>query len=182
MREINKTTFILLSLLLLSASVILTAQTWFSFEMNIDDDAVQLQSFDGFSAFAFAAPIFGVIGTAIVLVPLSSRKAARPLLASAGSFAMLLLVLLALALAGQDFSGLASELETATGIAQAHGLQGAKVSLMWSAFAAPVVLFLLAAFLWAGFSISSGWSERKPTSKGKKTALNDSIGLWDSQR
>lgn len=182
MKSVNKSTFILLSLLLLGTSVILTAQTWFSFEMNVNDDALQLQSFDGFSAFAFAAPTFGVIGTAIVLVPLSSRRAARPLLASAGFFAFLLLMLLATALAGQDFSGLASELETATGIAQAHGLQGAKVSLLWPAFATPFVLSLLSAFLWAGFFISNYWAERKPTLKTKKLAPNDSIGLWDSQR
>jgi hypothetical protein len=182
LKALKKTTFIWLSLLLLSTSIILTAQTWFSFEMNVNDDALRLQSFDGFSAFAFAAPIFGVIGTAIVLVPLSSRNSARPLLASAGSFAMLLAVLLAVALDQQDYSGLASELETATGIAQAHGLEGAKVSLLWPAFAAPLVLFLLAAFLWAGLFISSGWAERKSQSKTKKLAPNDSIGLWDSQR
>lgn len=170
------------SLLLVCLSVVLTAQDWFSFEMNMNDDQLQLQTFDGFSAFAFAGPILAVIATAIVLLPLTSRRAIKPLLAAAGSFSILLIGLLVSALLGQDFSGLASELETATGIAQAHGMQGAKVNLLWPAFATPIALTLLSVFIWAGFFMSAGWAERKSAPVEKKTHPSDSISLWDSQR
>lgn len=182
MRTVKKSYFVVVSLLQICLSVLLTAQAWFSFEMNMNDDQLQLQSFDGFSAFAFVGPILAVVATAIVLMPLTGRSAIKPLLAGAGAFSILLSVLLVWALLSQDLSGLASELETATGIAQAHGLQGAKVSLLWPAFATPIALTSLSVFIWAGFFMSAGWTERKTAPVQKKTHPSDSIGLWDSQR
>ena len=181
MKDLARPVVVVVALLLLGVSVVLTAQSWFSFEMNLDSEQLQLQSFDGFGAFAFAGPIYSVIGTAIVLVPISSRRAAGALLLAAGSFSILLIALLVTSLFSQDFSGLASELETATGIAQAHGLEAAKVSLLWPTFATPLMLTLLTIFIWAGFFSSSGWVERRP-SKPEKREPSDSIGIWDSQR
>ena len=165
----------------------LAGQNWYLVSMSPGDEAVTLRNFDGYSSYPWMSPLLLVCLAALATSAISSG-ATRVTSLSVGAVSSVALTLLsALSISRQDLSGVASELEAATGIAASHGIVGGLEGLDIATqplagisvgfFVALVLLFALAA-------ITSGNWKAKPTQPTGRTSkpAKDPISLWDEQR
>jgi hypothetical protein len=173
--------------LLLIGSLALAGQDWYLVSMSPGDEAVTLKNFDGYSSYPWMSPLLLVCLAALATSAISSG-ATRITSLSVGAVGSAAVTLLsALSISRQDLSGVASELEAATGIAASHGVEGGLEGLdiaiqplagiSVSLFVAMGLLFALAAFT------SRNW-KAKPTQPSGRTSkpTKDPISLWDEQR
>jgi hypothetical protein len=172
-----------LILLMLIGSFALAGQTWYLVSMAPNDETVALKGFDGFSAYAWVSPLLLVCLAAMATAAISSAgpRVASLWTGAISSFALTLLS--SLSISRQDLSGLAKEIETATGIAATHGISGLDIAtqpmapLSIGVFGALFVVFLLSIFT------SRHWRAKiTKTARQANRPVKDSISLWDEQR
>lgn len=172
-----------LSLFLIGA-FIATGQTWYQVSMSPNGETVTLQTFDGYTAYSWASPLLLVCLAALAVALLTSGRA-RAAIFSVGSLsAISLLALSAVSVANQDLAGVAKQLETATGIAATHGIQGLETTSQPAALIC-IVLYGLIGLVFAISALTQHrWVARpKASGSSKKAAeLKDAISLWDEQR
>lgn len=176
------------SLLLLAglqlAAWIAASQNWFQVTMAPNDNSVLLKSFDGFSSYAFISPLL-LVTLASFIVGLLSKAVVRVIaFALAGISQMILTVLSVSKVAASDLSGVAKEIEAATGIAVSHGISDVTIDIQPAAFIALVSFALLALILFATAFASRKWAAQQRTEapKSAKNSPRDPISLWDQQR
>lgn len=163
---------------------ILSGQSWLAFAMNVDGSDLNVSSFDGYTSYTYLGVVIPVLFLTIAVSAMSSRIVQRfslvlGFLVSAG-----LLLALVLALASRDVSGLAQELESATGIAMNHGASAAEARLLWPAPVVSVLFGLLTLLFGAAILSVKGWFPRQVSKKSvaKASIPKDAISLWDAQR
>jgi galactitol-specific phosphotransferase system IIB component len=176
--------FALWALLLLLA-VIAGGRTWYTLEMTPQDTAVILQAFDGFTTYAYLTPVLLLIASQSLFFFFSTKKIQMVVgaLGAATSFALSMAVLLELQ--AQNISSLGKAVETATGIAATHGIDGVTVITEISGYLTVAALLFFAGAQVATILAVKSWpvrtsrTERKPAEAGEP---EDTISLWDSQR
>lgn len=151
--------------------------------MAPNSEAVILKDFDGYTSYAWISPLLIVCLAAMAssAVTSGSARLASLIIGAVGSLTLTLLS--AVAISMQDLSGVSKELETASGIAASHGIEGLEISN------APAVAFSIGVFLGLGllFLLSiftcRNWAV-KSSKPGSQTSspVKDSISLWDEQR
>jgi hypothetical protein len=159
-------------------------QTWFEVSMSPNDESVLLKSFDGYTAFAFISPLL-LVSSAGFGMAMLSKKRSRTIALFIASVAQLSLAILALVkFASQDLSGVAKQIESATGIAANHGLDGVATNAQAAGFFAVAFLFLGGLALLANAISSRDWADtpKKTDQRLKGSKPKDSISLWDQQR
>lgn len=173
--------------LLVIGSLALAGQNWYLVSMSPGDEAVTLKNFDGYSSYPWMSPLLLVCLAALATSAISSGATRITSLSVGAAGSAALTALSAMSISMQDLSGVAMELEAATGIAASHGIVGglegldvatqplAGVSICF--FAALGLLFALAAIT------SRNW-KAKPTQQTapSNNPANDPISLWDEQR
>lgn len=172
----------LISIFLISGFVI-AGQDWFLVSMTPNEAAVNLKSFDGYTAYSWVSPMLLVclaaLGTSAI-----SAGAARFISLLVGSISSFALTALAgMSVLNLDLSGVADEIETSTGIAATHGISGLDVTIAPMAPAA-IAFFAVLGIVFLAASLSQrDWVENSRTAVKKpgKKAI-DSISLWDQQR
>jgi len=172
-----------LILLMLIGSFALAGQAWYLVSMSPNDDTVTLKSFDGFSAYAWLSPLLLVCLAAMATSAISIGSIRVVSLFSGAASAFTLTLLAGLAISTQDLAGVTRELETATGIAATHGLNGLTITtqpfalLSIGTFALTCMVFILTVFT------SKNWASRASTpSRSSQVQTKDTISLWDEQR
>jgi hypothetical protein len=161
-----------------------TSQTWFEVTMNPNDETVTLQSFDGYSTYPWISPLLVVCLASSAVGYLTKGKTRVAMFVTGATSAFFLTSLAAIGVLSKDLSGVAKQLETATGIAATHGISGLGVSTQPVASLSVVCfLFLGTLFLFAAISqkywvVKSPVTQTASPSKEPKTAID----LWDEQR
>lgn len=163
---------------------ILTGQGWFAFAMNLDGNDLNVSTFDGYTSYSYLGVVISVLFLTIAITAMSTRIVQRITLTLGFLTSAGLLVALSVALASTDVSGLAKELESATGIAMNHGASAAVAKLLWPAPVVSVLLGVVAVLFVAAIFSASRWSPRQKAKKsvGKPSIPKDAISLWDAQR
>lgn len=172
-----------LILLMLIGSFALAGQTWYLVSMSPNDETVTLKNFDGYSAYAWVSPLLLVCLAAMATSTISAA-ATRLLSLLVGAVSSIALTLLsAFSISRQDLSGVAKELETATGIAATHGITGLDVATQPLAPASIGVFAVLSLVFLVGIFASRHWKV-KAVKATRQTGrpVKDSISLWDEQR
>lgn len=156
--------------------------------MSPNDEVVTLQLFDGFTSYSWISPILLVCLAAISVSALTAGLS-RTISLSIGIVGSALLVFLgSSAVIGQNLSGVAKQIESATGIAATHGVTGLFVEttqlayLSLGTFALMGLIFLVAAIThhrWPSRIRKSGNGMQKSFSE---STPQDAISLWDEQR
>jgi hypothetical protein len=161
------------------------SQTWFTLAMTPNGETVELKSFDGFTTYAFISP-FLVLSGAAAFTFLFLPGVARLVIGSIASlFTAALLALVTLGVANSDISALSSEIEAATGIATAHGLNQIETTVNSSASLAVGAIALLLIIQVGVTFASKSWPARLARTELPRTVTsdeNDTISIWDSQR
>lgn len=172
----------ILSLTVLAGFVI-SGQEWFSVSMSPNDESVTLQNFDGYTSYAWLSPLLLVCLAATSTAAISASKTRLISLVVGAVSSALLLLLVFRAVLFQDLSGLAKEIEAATGIAATHGVSDLAVTTQLPAWLA-IGVFALICLTFAGMIFwQRGWVAKKPNTGARKIkAEPDSIALWDEQR
>lgn len=172
-----------LILLMLIGSFALAGQTWYLVSMSPNDETVTLKSFDGYSAYSWVSPLLLVCLAAMATSAISAA-ATRLVSLWVGALGSLALTILSgVSIARHDLSGVAKELETATGIAATHGITGLDIATQAFApasigvFAVLSLVFLVAIFASRQWKVKVEKATRQP---GRP--VKDSISLWDEQR
>jgi hypothetical protein len=172
-----------LILLILIGSFALAGQTWYLVSMSPNDETVTLKSFDGYSAYAWVSPLLLVCLAAMATSAISTA-ATRVASLWVGAVSSIALTLLSVfSISRQDLSGVAKELETATGIAATHGITGLDIATQPLApasigvFVVLSLVFLVAVFASRHWKAKAVIATRQAGRQGK-----DSISLWDEQR
>ena len=172
-----------LILLMLIGSFALAGQTWYLVSMSPNDETVTLKSFDGYSTYAWVSPLLLVCLAAMATSAISA-SATRLVSLWVGAVSSIALTLLsALSISRQDLSGVAKELETATGIAATHGITGLDIATQPLAPASIGVFAVLSVVFLVAIFASRHWKAKavKATRQAGRPA-KDSISLWDEQR
>lgn len=152
-----------------------------------DGKTVELQQFDGFSAYSFLNAVY-LASAAGLLAAVFMQAIARKVVAfinialSVGS-----IWLTATKVAAQDLSALSKQLETLTGIAANHGAGDFAVTTTiwpWLAITSLALQGLVLAIL---LTAQSGWPKRLQKTERRSSGVaeeeaQDSISIWDSQR
>lgn len=168
---------------LLMAGFFLAGQTWYLVSMTPSDEAITLRGFDGYSSYPWISPLLLVCLAALATSAISSGGTRITSLSVGIGSSFLLAVLSTISISTQDLSGAAKALETATGIAATHGVEGLAISTQ------PIALVCTGLFVGLGLLFAMAiWSSRtwkaKPVETSRRTTkpLKDSISLWDEQR
>lgn len=160
------------------------SQNWYTLAMTPNGETVELKSFDGFTTYAFISP-FLVLSGAAAFTFLFLPRVARLVIGSITSlFTAALLALVALGVAKSDISALSSEIEAATGVATAHGLNQIETSVnSITSLAIGAIALLLIIQVSVTFA-SKNWPARQARTELTTSAIdeNDTISIWDSQR
>lgn len=182
--KLKKGKAILLLGVLETAAWVFAGQIWYKVSMTPNDETVVLKEFDGLAVHGYISPILFVTLAAIAVGLLTSGKARAGIFWTAAAAATSLTAMSAMDLANQNLSGVASQIELATGIAATHGLTGVEI-VAQVASSVSLVSFGLLALGFALSAISSiGWQKREPQIIGNVAAKKpkDAISLWDEQR
>lgn len=181
--KFNKGRSLGLIALALIGSFALAGQTWYQVSMSPNDQTVTLKNFDGYSAYGWISPLLLVCLAALATTAISASMT-RYLSLLVGTLSALgLTVLSSLAVGSQDLAGVASELETATGIAATHGISGLEISTQALALAAIGVFGLVALTFAAAMLAQRNWVVKLQTQPRKASKpVKDAISLWDEQR
>ena len=169
--------------LMLIGSFAVAGQTWYLVTMSPNDETVTLKNFDGYSTYAWISPLLLVCLAAMATSAISTGATRISSLWVGALGSATLTTLSALSIAKQDLSGVAKELEAATGIAVTHGISGLDtMSQPMAPVSIGVFSVLCLAFVLAVFA-SKKWKTRaaKPNRQNARAA-KDSISLWDEQR
>jgi hypothetical protein len=172
-----------LILLMLIGSFALAGQTWYLVSMSPNDETVTLKSFDGYSAYAWVSPLL-LVCLAAMATSAISPAATRVASLWVGALSSIALTLLsAFSIASQDLSGVAKELETATGIAATHGITGLDIATQPLAPISIGVFAVLSLVFVVTIFASRHWKAKavKATRQAGRP-VKDSISLWDEQR
>jgi hypothetical protein len=172
-----------LIVLMLIGSFALAGQTWFIVSMSPNNETVALRNFDGYSSYAWVSPLLLVCLAAMATSAIST-SATRIVSLWVGALSSISLTLLSsVSISRQDLSGVAKELEAATGIAATHGITGLDIAtqalapLSIGVFGALGLVFILAILA------SKHWRARAvKVSRQAGRPVKDSISLWDEQR
>ncbi len=169
--------------LMLIGSFALAGQTWYLVSMSPNDETVTLKSFDGYSAYAWVSPLLLVCLAAMATSAIAAA-ATRMVSLWVGALSSLALTLLSgIAISCQDLTGVAKELEIATGIAATHGVSGLDIATQPLALASIGFFAVLSLIFVFAIFASRHWINRivKGTRKASRP-VKDSISLWDEQR
>lgn len=169
--------------LLLIGSFALSSQTWYLVSMSPNDESVTLKSFDGYATYAWIAPLLLVCLAAMATSAITSA-ATRLVSLWVGALSSLTLTLLSgVSISRQDLRGVAQELETATGIAANHGINGVEIATQPLGLVSFGVFGFLFLFFGLAIFACSHWQAKvaKPIRQGGRKP-KDSIALWDEQR
>lgn len=172
-------------LLLLQLSAWITSgQNWYQVSMTPDQEALVLQDFDGFTAYSFISPLLLVALAGIAVAALTTKTASTVSLSLSTLATFFLLFLSALNLAGANLSGVAKQIESATGIAATHGLTGVSTNILFGAYFSLGAYLLTSAFALAASWASRNWlvSAKQPRKTLNSAKTTDPISLWDEQR
>ncbi len=152
-----------------------------------DGKTVELQQFDGLSAYSYLNAIFLVSGASLLaaaFVQSLGRKIASgtTLAITAGVIWFTSSKILA-----QDLSALGKHLETLTGIAANHGSGDYTVTASIWPWLTIIALALQAFALILFLGVESSWPKRLQKTERQHSSATpideqDSIGIWDSQR
>lgn len=160
------------------------SQGWFQVTMAPNDDSVLLKSFDGFSAFAFISPLL-LVTLASFIVGLLSKATVRSIAFALAAISQVILTIVSgIKVAASDLSGVAKQIEAATGIAMSHGISDVTIALQPAAFIALLTFALLGLNLFVAAFASRKWATKQRTDapKSAKNSPRDPISLWDQQR
>ena len=180
----SKARQIILGLALYTLSLMLSSQTWFQISMDPGDTSVLLLEFSGVQAFPYITAI-ATLALATLVIASLLPKIGRISMISLSSFATLTGALLVfLGIRDQDLKNLAKDIETATGIAAAHGLSEFQISTL------PVAGFSCLALIGSGIYLAAmayfSWNWKKKGTRATSTQAfkkpSDAISLWDQQR
>ena len=166
------------------ASWIASSQNWYQVSMTPNDETVVLQSFDGFTVNSYTGPILSVTLAALAASLLTTKTARTITLWIGGFFSLALSALSGLGLSQQNLSGVATQIESATGIAATHGLTEVTITNLTAAPIGVGVFAVLGGFFaWSAIS-SSRWATKKSNQaiKTRTKIPTDAISLWDQQR
>lgn len=181
---LNKARQIILGVALYTVSLILSSQTWFEISMDPGETSVVLLEFSGVQAFPYITAI-ATLALATLVIASLLPKIGRISMISLSSFATLTGALLVfLGIRDQDLRNLAKDIETATGIAAAHGLSEFQISTLPVAGLSCLALLGSGVYLAAIAYLSRNW-QKKRTPASRATAFkkpSDAISLWDQQR
>lgn len=166
-------------------TVIAVNQVWFTLEMQPEDTTVVIQSFSGANTYGYISPTLLLLASQsafFFFVGPRSRLwiGALSILTTLG-FAIALL----LEIIQQDISSLASAVESATGIAAQHGIEGVTVVTEIGGYLALATLALTSAIQFLALRASRTWPVKVARTERKLVAERepeDTISLWDSQR
>lgn len=173
--------------IVLLATYIAAAQSWFSLEMAPNESTVELGRYDGFTSYGFLSPILLVVLAALFASAFLGgigRKVAGAIAVLATGLSALLLTP---RVAGADVSGLSTQIEKLTGIAATHGIDDLTVITLPWAWITLTCLALLLAVEIIFFTTEHNWPKKLAKSDRYQTGQtakddDDTIGLWDSQR
>ena len=172
----------LISFLLLAA-FFLAGQTWYLVSMSPNDEAITLRSFDGYSSYPWISPLLLVCLAALATSAISSGGTRLTSLSVGIGSSFLLAVLSTISISTQDLSGVAKALETATGIAATHGVEGLAISTQPMALACAGLFVGLGLLFAVAIWTSRSWkANRVEPSRRAIKPVKDSISLWDEQR
>jgi hypothetical protein len=172
-----------LILLMLTGSFALAGQTWYLVSMSPNDETVTLKSFDGYSAYAWISPLLLVCLAAMATSAISAAVTRLVSLWVGAVSSIALTLLSAYSISRQDLSGVAKELETATGIAATHGITGLDIATQPLAPASiGGFTFLSLLFLVAIFASRHWKAKEVKATRQAGRPVKDSISLWDEQR
>lgn len=181
----------------------LAGQPWYGVTMAPNDEVVTLQNFDGFTAYSWLSPMLLVCLAAVAVAALMTRYGAQITLSLGFLNAALITLLSANAISNQDLGGVSKQIESATGIAATHGIDGLQIQTLQSAYLSLFVFSLIALGFIYAVIVAPRWpirpSSRTRTSGSVKKskldreraklntstselATKDSISIWDEQR
>ena len=166
---------------LVIAAFIFSGQDWFLVSMAPNDEAVILKNFDGYTAFAWLSPLLLVCLAAVLTTAISVNRTRVASLAVGLLAGLGLATLSLIGVLGQDLSGVAKQIEAATGIAATHGITDLLITTQPSAWLA-IGVFLLLSLAFAAAIGSQGTWVVKQRAATKAAPEKDSISLWDEQR
>lgn len=166
---------------LVIAAFIFSGQDWFLVSMAPNDEAVILKNFDGYTAFAWLSPLLLVCLAAVLTTAISVNRTRVASLAVGLLAGLGLATLSLIGVLGQDLSGVAKQIEAATGIAATHGITDLLITTQPSAWLAIGVFLLIGLAFAAAIRSQRAWVV-KQREASKAAPENDSISLWDEQR
>ena len=175
----------------LLAAFVLSGQTWFNLSMSPAEQATLLLSFDGFTTYGFVLPSLLVMLAAFAVVTILSGISRFLILLVASFFSVALSVLWFINVPAQNLSAVATQLESATGIAANHSNSSDFPSLLIQTTPTATAAFVIYALLAVTFilsAISSLYGVAKTKTKGvgkpqrKSDSRADPITAWDNQR
>lgn len=163
---------------------VFSGQGWFTVSMNPNDAAVILKTFDGYTTYAYLSPLLLVClaGIAIASISNGTTRLVSFLLGGLASAALVLLSIVNVA--NQNLSGVAKQIESATGIAATHGIKDLTVEVSnFSSISIASYALLSVAFVWSVVA-SRHWKAvvKAQASNSTIKSAKDPISLWDEQR
>jgi hypothetical protein len=182
--KLTKARILLLLSLLEIAAWVFSGQNWYQVSMTPNDQTVVLQSFDAFTVNGFTSPMLTVTLAALTAALLTNGKSRSLIFSLASATSLGLAVLAGFFVWQQNLSGVAKQIESATGIAATHGLTGVQTMTQ---IAAPIGVgsyFLLAIGFGIAVNASRFWVKKPSESLAKASTKRptDAISLWDQQR
>lgn len=173
-----------LIIVLLVMALITSGQSWFTVSMSPNDQSVVIQAFDGYSVFGWLSPLLMVI---LVGTGMSALVGARVRWVTLGLALLGSILLVSLSLIGvleKNLTGVARQLEQATGIAATHGIKGLQIDNQFSSYLSIGVFTALAVAVALALISHVQWLKKPRTeSRGKpKAGASDTISMWDQQR
>lgn len=155
-----------------------------SLKMTPNDATVTIQSFDGFTSYPWVSALLLVQSASLLTSFFVSKKTQLLVISFGWLSALLLLVFFVLVISFKDTSALTSQIESATGIAVNHGLDGVEVTIENGAWLALAATSLALGYLTLATLNQNKWQTKSGvvTKSLTKKPASDSISLWDSQR
>ena len=183
LHNLTKGRTLALIFIVLLGCFLLAGQAWYLVSMSPNDEAITIRNFDGYSSYPWISPLLLVCLAAFATSAISSGGTRLTSFLVGTVSSLCLTFLSAISISTQDLSGVANEIEAATGIAATHGIAGIEISTQpfalgsCGAFMGLGILFALA------FSVSRKWKVKVVQSSQRTLKpVKDSISLWDEQR
>ena len=167
----------------LLAAFFSSGQAWYKVSMTPNDETLTLQTFDGYTAYPWLSPLLLVCLAALAIAGLSKGKSQKIVFALGAVASFSLTVLAISVLTNRDLSGVAKQIETATGIAATHGMAGVTVQPQTAAYLSVFVYVALFGVFMLALLVQRAWQVNPRSFKTpSRTAPTDAISLWDEQR